>query len=437
MIPSYYNVLVDVPETGETILFNTRTSALGVLDAAERTRYEALCDGTLPEDEAAAFAAELEKGGFAMGNAETEADFMRYQFEKYRFDDTVFELYVAPTMGCNFNCPYCFEKKREGRMSPETQDALLAFIEEQFGNRPFKELKIVWYGGEPLLCIDIIESLSARFIAFCEQRGLSYVASMISNTSLASESVQEKLVACRIWSVMTTVDGMGETHELRRINKEGSPTYETILHNVEGMTDKGICVDFRCILEQGNVESCLKLTEGMARHKNLGIRVKPMRDMTKLGREVPEAAMVKPLEPEAYAQAFYQVFMQANPQKADYARALEPLHLHCSASMDRGYAIDELGNAFNCGCAIGDDSKILFNICEPPETRATNWEMIAWYGSHNPLDNQRCRTCRVLPLCQGGCLRIDEEPYTECNPLRYIIEKMVLGYYHATLLESH
>lgn len=431
MNPSYYNVLVKAPQTDEAIIFNTRTSAIGVLDADESKAYDALLASALPSEEAAKLMEELCAGGFSMGDAEIEADFMRYQFEKHRFDDAVFELYVAPTMSCNFNCPYCFEKKREGRMSPAVQDALMGFVEEQFENRPFKELKIVWYGGEPLLALDVIEALSERFVGFCEGHQLEYVASMISNTSLANEEVQERLLACRVWSVMTTIDGMGETHELRRVNKEGKPTYETILANVEGMTSRGICVDFRCILEKGNVDSCLNLTKGMVRHDNLGIRVKPMRDMTKLGREVPGAASVEPLAPEDYAEAFYTVFMQQSPLKSDYERALEPLHLHCSAAMDRGYAIDELGNAFNCGCAIGDESKILFNICEPANVRKTRWGMIAWYGSHNPLDNERCRSCRVLPLCQGGCLRIDEEPFSECNPQRYIIEKMVLGYYES------
>lgn len=431
MNPSYYNTIVPLPGSDNAVIFNARTSAIGLLDHVELALYRELEESDSPGKRALSFLGELREGGFSMGDAEGEADFMRYQFEKYRFDDAVFELYVAPTMGCNFNCPYCFEHKREGHMGEKVQDALLAFLEEQYESRPYRELKIVWYGGEPLLRMDVIEALSARFIAFCKERGVKYVASMISNTSLADERVQEKLVKCRVWSVMTTIDGVGEVHEARRVNREGSPTYETILSNVEGMTEKGICVDFRCILEKGNVGSCLKLTESMAGHKNLGIRVKPMRDMAKLGREVPEAAQVDPLEPEAYAEAFYQVFLQSNPDADSYARALAPLHLHCSASMDRGYAIDELGNAYNCGCAIGDEKKALFNICEPPETRKVRWDMVAWYGSHNPLDNERCRSCRVLPLCQGGCLRIDEDPYTECNPLRYCIEKMVLGYYQA------
>lgn len=440
MAPSYYNVITNLPASDSAVIFNTRTSAIGTLSPEEHALYDELATSDSPSPQAQAFLQELVAGGFSMGDAETEANFMRYQFEKYRFDDAVFELYVAPTMSCNFNCPYCFEKKREGRMSARTQDALMSFIEEQFENRPFKELKIVWYGGEPLLAMDIIEALSKRFISFCEEHDLRYLASMISNTSLADEKVQQRLVACQVWSVMTTIDGVGEAHELRRVSKDGTPTYETILDNVEGMTEKGICVDFRCILEKGNVESCLELTKSMTRHENLGIRVKPMRDMSQLaaeaGRELSQAACVEPLAPEEYAEAFYRVFMQGTPRAADYQRALEPLHLHCSACMDRGYAIDELGNAFNCGCAIGDEKKVLFNICEKPEVRKVRWDMIAWYGSHNPLDLPHCRTCPVLPLCQGGCLRIDEERGSECNPLRYIIDKMVAGHYQALCEEN-
>lgn len=431
MKPSYYNVVVDVPDTNESVVYNTRTRAIASLDAGERAVYDFVLEGGEAPADAMDLVDALAAEGFLMDDPEDEANFLQYQFERYRYSDTVFELYVAPTMGCNFNCPYCFERKRPGQMTAEVQDALVRFVREQYEERPYKELKIVWYGGEPLMQIDIITALSERLIAFAEEVGIEYVASVISNTSLATPEVQDKLVASRVWSVMTTLDGEREIHDLRRVNKAGESTFDTIMENVESMTGKGICVDFRCILEKGNVESCLRLTEQMANHDNLGIRVKPMRDMSKLGRVVPGAAPVEALEPVDYAAAFYQVFLQKDPDAADYERALEPIRLHCSAAMDRGYAIDELGNAFNCGCAIGDDSKILFNICEPRETREVNWGLKSWYNAHNPVALDRCRGCRVLPLCQGGCLRRDEEPFGECNPMKFIIEDMVLGYYKA------
>lgn len=431
MKPSYYNVLVDIPDSNDSVLYNTRTCAIACLGEEERVVYDLVLEGGDPDGPGQRVVDELSAEGFLLENPEYEANMLQYQFERYRYSDAILELYVAPTMGCNFNCPYCFEHKREGFMNKGIQDALLDFVREEYEDRPYKELKIVWYGGEPLLQIDIIVELSKRFIAFAEEMGIEYVASIISNTSLATEDVQQKLMDSRVWSIMTTLDGEKELHDARRVNKSGESTFDTIMQNVDSMTDKGICVDFRCILEKGNVESCLRLTEQMAGRDNLGIRVKPMRDMSKFGRKVPGAADVEALDPEDYAAAFLQVFLQKNPKLEDYERALEPIRLHCSAAMERGYAIDELGNAFNCGCAIGDDSKILFNICEPRESRKVNWDLKSWYNAHNPVAIERCRGCRVLPLCQGGCLRRDEEPFSECNPMRYIIEDMVLGYYDA------
>lgn len=432
MKPSYYNVFVPLEREAEGgVLYNTRTCAIASLDAQECETYRKLCKGDAIQKERKEFVEALAEQGFVLDDPKTEANLMRYQFEKYRFDDTVFELYVAPTMWCNFNCTYCFEKKRRGRMNQDVQDSLLAFVNEQYEKRPFKELKIVWYGGEPLLHMEIIEALTKRFVEFCKQHSVTYIASIISNTALADEAMQQRMIDCNIWSVMTTIDGAEGLHEQYRVNRTGRDTTQMILGNVESMTKKGICVDFRCNLDKNNVESCLNLTGTMQHHDNLGIRVKPIRQVKNIKQDVPGAAQVNPLSPEEFSDASYRVFMQSNPQSADYERELRPLHLHCSACMDRGYAIDEKGNAFNCGCAIGDDKKILFNICEAPNQRKTRWDLISWYGSHNPLDIERCRTCRVLPLCQGGCLRIDEEPFSQCNPIKFSIEKLVLGYYHS------
>lgn len=432
MKASYYNVLVK-DKAGQNdagvaaVLFNTRTSTLVELTADELAAY--LAAENLSDDNSVI--KELSCYGFVLKDPETEANLLHYEFEKYRFDDSVFELYVAPTLSCNFNCPYCFEHKRSGSMSSEVQDALMLFVQEQYNERPYQTLKIVWYGGEPLLQMDIIEALSKRFMAFCERMEIEYVASVISNTSLATPEVQDRLIACGVWSFMSTIDGIGETHEARRVNSDNAPTYETIRSNVETMTQKGICVDFRCILEKGNIKSCLELTKSMARHDNLRVRVKPLIDFG-MDKTNPAAVNLQPLSREEFAKAYWEVFLQGNPSAADYERELAPLRLNCSACMDRGYAIDERGNVSNCGCTIGDETKTMFNICDDVNSRSVNWDLISWYGSKNPLDMPYCRTCRVLPLCQGGCLRIsDPEPFHNCSPLRYCIEDMVWGYHNA------
>ena len=145
MKASYYNVLVK-DKAGQNdagvaaVLFNTRTSALVELTADELAAYLAV--ENLSDDNPVI--KELSCYGFVLKDPETEANLLHYEFEKYRFDDSVFELYVASTLSCNFNCPYCCEYKRSSSMSSEVQDALMSFVQEQYNERPHQTLKIVW-----------------------------------------------------------------------------------------------------------------------------------------------------------------------------------------------------------------------------------------------------------------------------------------------------
>ena len=87
-------------------------------------------------------------------------------------------LTICPTMGCNFNCPYCFEDHGRGKMSPEVQDDVVALAERMLDTSGSKNVGVTWFGGEPLLAPDIIESLSERLMALAEQRGGEYHAGL-------------------------------------------------------------------------------------------------------------------------------------------------------------------------------------------------------------------------------------------------------------------
>lgn len=73
-----------------------------------------------------------------------------------RYKDSSLSLTIAPTLECNFACPYCYEKgRRYNRMNKEVQNALVEFVKVKLRNK--SALGICWYGGEPLMAIDIKE----------------------------------------------------------------------------------------------------------------------------------------------------------------------------------------------------------------------------------------------------------------------------------------
>ncbi len=75
-------------------------------------------------------------------------------------------------LDCNLACTYCYEGKQRGHhyMSTETADLLVKYCEENFLQQG-KDLIIDFYGGEPLLSLDLIKSISLRLQAAAEKAG--------------------------------------------------------------------------------------------------------------------------------------------------------------------------------------------------------------------------------------------------------------------------
>ena len=77
-----------------------------------------------------------------------------------RFASPTLSLTITPTLACNFKCRYCYENPSHVEtMSEEVQDKVVSFV-QSFPS--VKELVVTWYGGEPLLALDVVERLTSR-----------------------------------------------------------------------------------------------------------------------------------------------------------------------------------------------------------------------------------------------------------------------------------
>ena len=66
------------------------------------------------------------------------------------------------SLGCNFDCPYCFENKPAAILDEETERLLLDVLDAQLPT--IRRFHVTWYGGEPLLGQDRIDRLSEAFL---------------------------------------------------------------------------------------------------------------------------------------------------------------------------------------------------------------------------------------------------------------------------------
>lgn len=159
---SHYNLLYDY-KYDDKLIYNTRTLSLSILNKEEYSQYVNFENEDINLENEILFK-NLYNDGFIIDYECDELSILNHRLNFNRYSKDSLKLTIAPTMDCNFNCFYCYEKGRNlennDSMSYEIQEKLIKFIKER--SVDIKMLDIVWYGGEPLLEFEIIENMSKK-----------------------------------------------------------------------------------------------------------------------------------------------------------------------------------------------------------------------------------------------------------------------------------
>ena len=222
MKESKYNIYVE--HDGEKLVFNSRTIALAAMDEFALSILQKVKQGVAVEQ--TDLVKEMERVGFIVDDSIDELQQLEMSYNLNKYQKNGLSLVIAPTMACNFACPYCFESAKSGVMTEETQDKIIALVSE-FAEKG-QAVDITWFGGEPLLAKSVIYSMSEKFIEICQHAEVNYVARIITNGYLLDESTMLKLKEYKVTFMQMTLDGLPQTHnqrkrlrsEERRVGKE-------------------------------------------------------------------------------------------------------------------------------------------------------------------------------------------------------------------------
>ena len=137
---------------------------------------------------------------------------------------------IMPTEDCNFRCKYCYETFKKGKMSQEVQDSIIRYVKKNI--KEYTELTVIWFGGEPLEAMDVIEYLSEAFIKICKIARKPYSSSITTNGYNLTPDVYEKLYQYNVYGYQITLDGCQSQHDSQRVLKDGSGTFQKIVNNL-------------------------------------------------------------------------------------------------------------------------------------------------------------------------------------------------------------
>lgn len=333
-------------------------------------------------------------------------------------------LTICPTMGCNFDCPYCFEDHVAGKMSAEVQDDVVALAERMLEASGAKSMSVTWFGGEPLLAPDVIEQLSERLMEIAEKRGVTYHAGIITNGYLLTQKTVDMLARCKVNNAQITIDGLGPTHDATRRLANGGPTFERITNNLRDVRIP-FSVNIRHNVHEGNrsqMDELEAFVGELAEKSGNKLRYYP--------------ALVS--GSETADNRGEQVGILCGSEAGEVGLRLEAERFargrghYCGAHSIWSVGIDERGNLQKCWEAI-DKSEISFGTAhdwdpkEPLATASNPDNLTMYLDTACPVPDDECRECVWLPMCAGGCPYKRLFSHRQCVEFRNNPEDYVLA----------
>lgn len=343
----------------------------------------------------------LRNAGIIIDDDYNELDIYKYKYYSSMFQDASLILSIAPTMKCNFNCFYCFENgnKNEGVMSEDIEKRLIKFI----SLHKFQDIHITWFGGEPLLGFERIHSICTHL----KRAGINFSSDIITNGSLLTSSVIEHLDVLNLQYIQITLDGIAETHDKRRIFKNGAPSFDLIINNIKELLAKtDIPLSIKVNMDHTNPTALNDIAAFFNKNFSEYLQkdkivishnyVRNRTDFDKTGKCFTHEDLLR-YDQEALK---HQKTALIHPELPSIAL---PCMFRCKSSL----AIDSQGNIYKCLEHLGAPNNKVGDLKSGTMSLAKlSHAMLA----QNPFHSAECLHCNILPICGGGC-PIDREKY--------------------------
>lgn len=432
---SRYNFIKKIGN--EDLFFNSNTCALAIVNDDFKRVIDDIKKGVYKEDDYdPALIAAMKKSGCILEDDIDELKLIEFERNANKYQQTTLGLTITPTLDCNFRCTYCFENHIKGLMSEKTQEALVSFVEKY--SSQVNLLKIVWFGGEPMLCKDLIFKLTIKFKDICKKNNIKYVAIMISNGSLIKESDINALKLADINNIQITIDGPPEIHNARRKTISGEDSFEKIITTVNDLLNNGINASIRINIDKENMAKTYDLfyilKERIDRYRDLNIAFGKLTKFTEVCNLI-EGHCYSTMDFELIKLKLYERLIEMGFDRCKMKAYPKRRFNSCGADMANSFVVDVDGNLFKCWNQAGCQNENCGNVFDGLKIGSKNF--LSWV-QWSPLDYPECRECKVLPLCMGSCPNYEGDTFHSnsgkernvvCEAIRYNMDDVLTFYY--------
>jgi uncharacterized protein len=420
---SRYDVVV---ERGDKVWVHNGLSGRIVAVAADEWREVGLFLAGESSRASTEILRELTVGRMIVADDLDELEVLERRYRAGTADRSSFGLTIVTSLGCNFDCPYCFQVKPSEVLDAETERLLLEVLDEQLPT--IRQFEVTWYGGEPLLGKDRIYRLSEAFLERCDAGHIAYSASIVTNGYLLTRETAERLRACRVGSAQITLDGPPESHDLMRPLKNGRPTFDAILDNVVESASV-LPIAIRVNLDASNSGEYERLLDLLVDRGLSGrVTVYPGRIVA---YDEGIGAPSESYRPTCYTLPEFagverDFLAQARARGLASTTLPQPISTPCTAVRVNELVVGARGELYKCWDSVGNHHEVVGHLrsWKDPNDRALKWL------HYDPFTDEGCRSCIALPGCMGGCAhhQMIDPGDSKCSTYRLTYRQQVEEY---------
>ena len=421
MKESRYNIWVS--RDGAHFVYNGMSGALLRLSPDDYQHLQEFLSGKTEADCRPQLLSDLIVGRMVINDGTDELAMLESTYRASRLNPDTLSLTLVTSLGCNFDCPYCFEAKHPSIMSQEVEAALLELLDDRAPE--IKRLNVTWFGGEPLVGKQSLLRLSDAFIERCDRRSIGYSARITTNGYLLDEEICVALRDRRVSGVQISLDGPPEVHDRMRPLADGRGTFWKIIENLHHAV-KYFGVSLRINVDKENLDLAEELLRILER-ENFAGKLQPY-----LGQLVSSGAGDAPSKSSGHCFLTNREFALAEHKFNELAfrygfgsnRLPKPVGAPCTAVRQNELVVGSNGELYKCYLSIGDKLEVIGDIRNFREQngRAQKWLL------YDPFSNSECRQCMALPVCMGGCAHHAMDPIqyeNRCGTFRHNHEERV------------
>lgn len=430
MKSSKYNFFVHYEQDNAYIGYNGVSGGLYVFNPQQYQEAISILSGEKSDNYSSNVRHTLLNGRFIIPDDTNEINILKLRNNFSRFNSIDISLVIAPTLACNFDCPYCYVDREKSIMSGDTVEALKKFFVSKLDKAT--KADIVWTGGEPLLAVNIIEELNLFFEKKAKDKSVPFSSRLISNGFLLKPPMLDRMKKANIKWFQITLDGSRDFHNSLRYTKGKGQTFDTILENVVYATNNDFFVVLRSNITKENYSGVYQLIDDLV---DSGVNLSNclfVPCMVTKSNEANRSCTCDVFSNQEFSAIESEIISYSLKRGFRFVDStLKATRVFCGANTLQLHVIDSHANILKCWCNLGNSEKNKVGMIDNNGNyHITNHNTLSNWMAADPFSNEACLNCKVLPLCLGGCIYYQVMDQMEsfengCSHLKYNIENIL------------